>query len=94
MDTIHVPLYIYPLTFHQIVQADLEMPQESNAMQAAAQQAAAQQAAAQQAAAQRAAKAEGDRENKAAVTRGLTDPETIQQLSTSGYQARVRRNIV
>lgn len=84
MDTIHVPLYIYPLTFHQIVQADLEMPQESNAMQAAA----------QQAAAQRAAKAEGDRENKAAVTRGLTDPETIQQLSTSGYQARVRRNIV
>lgn len=56
------------------------MPREEDPKQEAA-----------KAAAAKAAEEKQKRENRAAVTKGLTDPTTIQQLSSSGYEAKARR---
>lgn len=48
-------------------------------------------AAAQAEAAALAAEEKQKREDRAAVTRGLTDSTTIKQLSSSGYEAKSRR---
>ncbi|KAE8355063.1 hypothetical protein BDV28DRAFT_146459 [Aspergillus coremiiformis] len=58
------------------------MPQEGNAEE---------KAAVQPAAAAKAAEEKRKRENQEAVTKGLIDLTTIKQLSSSGYEAKARR---
>ena len=66
------------------------MPGEDDAKRAADEQAAAAKAAAE---AEAAADEERKRQDRAAVTRGLLDGKTMNQLSSSGDNARSKRGL-